>query len=504
MENINLENKYKSCIIQLTITKTIYNYFSGQEEPINKIIYGTGCIVDINNNSAVVLTTAENIIDSSYISGMVSKLGYREIKLIPIGICRERNIGLCRIDELDVKLITRDIDDKFASSLKFDFGDHLNLSEHDEIMAIGYHLNHKIKYINGNIIGFNISIHDDNNEDSVEREPVYFQVNAFCNMLNLGSPIFNKDGKLVGILASIDKSNNNIGNIIPSRTILSVYNSILKDSIVRIPTLSLKWDYTNPVLMECCTGKSGNYGIYISDVLPDSCIDVLKPGDIIRNIKYFDPFWVSDNNFDVNKQNFKYDDNPLNLVTCYFDRNGEFTIYKGIIDEDKDDLDSKLVSNRLFGFSEILDMIPPGVHFEMKIWRDSNIFNVVFDYEISDYYRIKYIYPKLQHNILKTEYDTMLGMTLANLNYNNFNLFKDQFKINPDLFKFKKCVIVTYIHPGTDICKYKNIKAGHIIDTINGKSISSISEIKDILNSKTKTKYTIILTLTSNLFCIKN
>ncbi len=153
----------------------------------------------------------------------------------------------------------------------------------------------------------------------------------------VGSPIVDEGGTLMGILGEY--------GMIPIDSIVLVTNYVRASSIpiIDYPTPSLMWSPGIRSIMRYKTSDEDTYGIYVRSVLPDSCIDGLKKGDIITHIEY---------NESTTSKYIAY--------VAYFDRYGFaaiVTIDKKVKLFDYDYTKYNLITNRSVCIDEMFELI---------------------------------------------------------------------------------------------------------------------------------------------------
>ena len=502
----NLNNN----ILQLIVTYVKYNIEMPYQDDSYGVAYGTGFIVDIVKG--IIVTNASTVANAVTITGRISKLGQRDLNIKILGICREKDLALCRIESEDINYITRDLNKSDITILNMKFGDNMYVDYTDEVIILSYpsmsnHITSVTGIISGTISKNIDDIIDGEIEDAIDRLPACIQIIISANLNINSGPVINKKGEVIGIMTPIynnnsNNNNNNINYAIPARTLLAIYDNLLKEMVVKMPTLSLKWNKTNPNLMKFKTGDSKNYGIYIRNINPDSCLDQLQTGDIIRQLEYHDVFWAGGESFDVTKRT---GDNSLFLslskvkIICYFDRYGDFNIYSESVDNDGKKSYAK-ISKRIIGFSEVVDMIPIGSTFWMEICRDGEWYKIETTHVHCESNRIAHIYPKF----IPYEYEIFAGICCINLDRCHINHFKNlSYIINDDRQKFKKQVIIVHVFPSSEAYKVKTLKSGQIIDKINGATVSTINDIREIFNSlKSSSQKDIAISTTNKSYFI--
>lgn len=467
-------------VLQLKIIKAIYEPSTPYTNPKQMIFFGSGFIIDIKRG--FIITSAHIVSDAISIIGRLPKTGDMDITIELIGISREKDLALCKIKHDDLLYIIRGLTDICELNMMFD--DSMNMTHGDSILTIGYPLGQsKIKYTNGIISGFESIKHQFGNaEDTISRSPTYIQITAAINPGNSGGPLLNKNGKVIGIISGGCPCTQNISYAIPSRTFLAIFHSLLKEPIVKSPTLALNWSTTNRDLMKLKTGSSSTYGIYVRSIHPDSVPNRLLEGDIIRRIEYEDPFWGSYENFDVTNENFK---NTV-PVSVFLDRYGMTTCIGELEDPknvDNPELKQIFTSRKLY-LSEVMDMIPINSNITFDICRDGKWYNLKTKYSYIKSDRIQHIYP----HIKKVDYEIFGGIVCCNLNmshlykYNNLNYI-----MTDDKAKYKKQVVIVQIFPNTNAGKSQILKPGHLINKLNDQDVSDLEDIRRILRDHPST-----------------
>lgn len=476
-------NRWKNSVLQLNVIKGKYNPSRPYADPIDEKSSGSGFIIDIHKGH--VLTNAHVISNAISINGRIPKLGKRDISLELIGICKEKDLAICKMHHDDIKMICRGVNDEDIEKFNMLFGDNMGLKETDEVMTIGYPMGQQnIKYTTGIVSGFQSSETDPiiqelgDIEDSKLRSPTYIQITAAINPGNSGGPLLNKHGEVIGIIAAGYLFAQNIGYAIPSRLFLSIYCELVKSTIVKIPTLSIEWNKTNRELMKYVTGNERIYGIYVRKIHPDSCIDSIEEGDIIKRIIYEDVFWQTQTSFNLKKL-----DSLLNgksgvkasLISCYFDRYGDVSVGT------KTDTTSFVkIIDRKMSFAEVIDMIPIGASLNVEICRDKELYLVEASHTYKPSNRIQAVYPRLE----PVDYEIFAGLCCSNLNFSHVRYFDSLSSYITTNDRYKKKVVVCQVFPDTSISKTQVVKEGDIIESLNGRKIETLNDIRTILRQK--------------------
>jgi S1-C subfamily serine protease len=481
-------------VLFLIVTKAVHDFKHPYKSFKEKEVTGSGFIVDISRG--LILTNAHVVSNAVSIVGRLSRLGKKDLSLEVIGICREKDLAICKI--IDIDLITQGISN--PNILNLNFADSLNVKPGDKVYTLGYHLgSSNIKITNGIISGFEkISKNsEEDREDSLTRSPTYIQISGAINPENSGGPLLNSSGKVIGINAAGYLYTQNIGYAIPSRTFLAIYHELIKSSNIKIPTLALNWCKTNREIMKKETGSSATYGIYVRKIFPDSCLDKLEKGDVIRRIDYVDFFQKPNGEINKSGFNLKELDNLLektlekkeNVVTVFIDRFGMSTKIgklKNLYEKDENKFEFETIfTERKMELSEIMDMIPIGTELSLNMCRDKKWYLLKTKYIHIPSDRIPHIYPRMS----PIDFEIFAGICVSNLDMKHFKIFDD---LNSD--HYKKQVIITHVFPGTSSYKTQTMKPGCLIKSILGfdsnlelikdtqRIISSLDDVRHVLH----------------------
>ena len=470
-------DRWKNSVLQLRVIRAIYKPSRPYGDPNDKKVSGSAFIIDIERG--YVGTNAHVVSNAISITGRISKLGKRDLSLELIGICKEKDLALCKIHHDDIKLITRSMNKEDIPSLNMKFGDNMKLKETDEVMTIGYPLGQEsIKYTTGIVSGFETrNGHDDDDiEDAKHRSPTYIQITAAINPGNSGGPLLNKNGEIIGINAAGYLFAQNVGYAIPSRTFLSVYCELVKSTVVKMPTLALEWNKTNREIMKLKTGDERTYGIYVRRVNPDSCVDSLEEGDIIKRMNYKDSFWATKDAFNIHNRDPDSICNGQTIeILCYFDRYGDASV--GI----KDDGRFVKLIDRKMSFAEIMDMVPIGADLSLEICRNRDWYLLEAKHVFKESNRVPRVYPRIE----PIDYDIFAGLCCANLDMIHVDIFDKLILYTSKVDnRYKKRVVICQVFPDTAAIKTQVLKTGHIIEKLNGVKISTLDDIRKILRNK--------------------
>lgn len=442
--------KYQNSVLQLIVSKSIYDPRRPYLNPSNKVATATGFIIDIANG--YVLTNAHVVEDAISIKAYL--LGTRkDLTLSVISIADSKDLALCQIDDNDIYLLTNKLN---PSDLNMKLGDNLLLEQLDEVLVIGYPLGEPhIKFTTGIVSGF-VS-----GDKYLPTQPL-IQITAPLNPGNSGSPLLNNKGEVVGITSSGIIEMENIGYAIGIRSFISIYETMLQQRIVKMPTFSLKWQQTTPELITYKTNNPLIDGIYVQDIGPDSCLLSLCPGDIITHIGY----------------------EGKTRIMGKIDRYGDIKL-----------------NNRRFSLSEFVDMIPINASIYINIYRGTQSLHLHEKYTYIPTHRLAKIYPQL----VPFDFEIIAGLCLSNLTLNLLSAFKShpnreegnrggevvsegEKPVNEkikcvDSRSYEEKVVITEIFPNTSVAEIKVFREGDIIKYINDHPIKRVDDIRELFRN---------------------
>lgn len=513
-----------NAVLSLRVVKGKYDYCKPYRDCKEKSSRGSGFILDIKEG--IVVTNFHVIENAISINGRLPSLGQKDISLCVLGTCREKDVALLKINDLNM------LADESIPSLKF--ADSMMCQPGEPVIALGYpYDSERVKMTTGIFSGMGVAdiTSDDNKngivekEDSYNRPPTYLQISAPINPGYSGGPLLNYKGEVIGINSAGYEGAQNIGYAIPSRVFAVIFPQLLKNLLVKMPNAGFSFCSTNRELMKCLTGTSSTYGIYVTSVDPDTCFDLLEKGDIIRRLDYRDIFWKissKDSSKEIKgklekEENFlrNFTDGDLEkgtLVTVFFDRFGLSTKIgklKNPDEVDDDKLEFEVVfTDRKMNLNEIMDIIPIGTELTLNICRlgrneDNKIvpswykLNTKYTPHETNKERIRYALPGWSNssnsNSLTTQnFEIFAGCCFMNLCKQHF--FSSNGGLNIDSSKdfTKYHVIISHIFPDSSVAKTQSLYPGNIVTRLCGyngnweleteKEIYTLEDVKNFLH----------------------
>jgi len=468
---INIMEKYKNSVLQLICVYAVFNPYRPQLIPSDAGGSGTGFIVDISKG--LVLTNAHVVYDAISISGRMTKFGEQDLSLRLISICREKDVALCQLSKQDTEKILAETS---PDNVNMVFGDNILVRETDPVVTIGYPLGQKyIKLTTGVVSGF----HDNNDKadnydiGTEEESPTYIQITAPINPGNSGGPLLNRKGEVIGINASGFMFSQNIGYSIGSRTVLSIYDELIRPlsdvkikipHIVVTPKYSFEYNRVSQALLELSCNQNG--GVYVKRVYKNSIFDTLEEGDIITSIWYDDIYINNPDAFNViNRKKI-----TGTQVVGTFDKYGDIIV--NLMCENNH------IQCRKWTIKEIFDMIPFHTKISITICRNKSNYRIstIFEYVPSSIRM--YIYPRID----KFKYLIVAGMSIGELTMNHVSRGDELESYGKGKKRFEPYLVINQIFPDTTSYHTKVFARNSILEEVNGVKVNTIDDLKTILS----------------------
>ena len=529
-----ISRKWKDSVLQLRVTSASINPVRPYRTPQDVRSSGTGFIIDIEKG--LVLTNAHVVKNALSIVARTTRLGSRDIPIKLYSISLERDLALCQLTDVGISMVSEGIKDQ--KSLNIKFADDLFTRETDEVLTIGYPLGNEIKFTTGVISGFHREDNGDKHfEDALSRDPTYIQITAAINPGNSGGPLFNRDGKVIGINAAGFLFAQNTGYAIRSRIFLSLLPFLLeKEGIASFPTLSFEWFPTNSAFFQTSSTSEGNGecqrklsprlnqkgepkeqnfpngGIFIRKIYQDSVlsnqnqteglegkrIGTVKglkigpsfdlAGSVLVSIIYYDPFLVDLDTFDPLKYQSDSGSSSSNQpetreanTLAEVDHHGLFTLYRLS--------DGTKITDRLLDLSEMIDLFPAPSDLILQLYhidRECPYSLVNINYVVKSSDRLE----KAQPIIKPFDYEILGGMCIM-------ELIDDHSEINLSLNcrntkiqnRYKPALIACQIFPATEASRVGSISKYDILETFSGEKVTNLSELRDLISKIGREKF---------------
>lgn len=514
-------NKYSNSIIQLVTTSASYDVKRPFSQPNIEKSKGSSFIIDADNG--LLLTNAHVVDNAISVKGLSPKLS-KDIKLRVISLCREKDLAIVQVFKEDWDLL---VEGENPEDMEMRFMDTTDLDVTRKVIAIGYPLGQdNLKFTPGSISGYeNLeSVSSSKNLEDDGEINSYIQTTAPINPGNSGGPLIDaQTGKVVGINSAGITFAQNVGYAISSMVYFSCYKELLSPIknnkelplysdigttlippggysfiddekeehilpyIVKIPQIGITYCRTSSDLRKYIeNGKlTGLSGIHINKVAKDTIFKSLEPGSILTDISIQL----------VNGSILRGDiDNSGKITVVSY----AYTNYDNVLNVSDKDLNSIIFSKynsnnvnkdfkasvvkRKFTFREFMHLSTLNEIFIYSFVKNGDYINKALPYSV-DSKNVRFYNNYLHFTPLN--YHIFSGMSVSELALNHkliINLGQGKY-IKGDN-KYVNRVIVTFVFPDTVLSQTMSLTEGDIIETINGKKISNIEDVKNALKDE--------------------
>ena len=433
----NVRDKVRESVLQLVVVKAVYEIYRPYSSPDDDTMHASGFI--INLKEGYVVTNAHVVENANTIHGYSPKTGREQLSLKLLGLCKEHDLALIKLSPQAIKLLSK------GTKPELKIADSMLLAETSPVLAVGYPLGQdNVKFTTGIVSGFQDTIDEVLDIFHIDEYPSYIQITAAINPGNSGGPLLNSSGDVVGINAAGIQTGQSMGYAIGSRQLLALLPALINNGpVIRSPKPSMIWNASTPDLLEYL--KVQDTGIYITTVFPDSSLSGLEKGDVLSNIEY-----EHDGRIRVNINNY------------------------GDIQSDKICLERRVTIKELF------EIIPVDSTVVLTVYRQGKQKKIKTKYS-SNVEGLLWIYPQFE----EIQYRILAGICIAPMTLNHAE--EDNHELLPYIGgeeRYKPKLIVDRVFPSSLAEEYDIIKEGCIIDSINGKKVSTLEDLDKALAGK--------------------
>jgi S1-C subfamily serine protease len=409
-----------SALVRIVTDVVTFDWFVPYKTNSSYQSVGTGFFIDMNG---YILTCAHVVSNAIKVSVVIPAIGKDKFDAEIVAMCPYTDIALLK---------TTNYKNKAFLSL----GNSDDIKPKDQVTAIGYPLGQdRLKYTSGIVSGIQGSL---------------IQTDAPINSGNSGGPLVDNNNNVVGINSSKIASSkaDNIGYAVPIYE-FNILKKIMysgKIKIIHKPKLYMKFNNVDKNILK---------------YLGTRC----KSGYLVRKIYTVSPLY---------KSGVRDGD-----IICSFDNNkidnfGETTVPWST---------QKVHMGELITRYKIGDKVP--VVFWSK--KNKDMIKSIIEFNNKDEFKIKKRYSQFE----TIDYEIINGCIIMELTNNHLQsprIFQTSQEIYDNLVKYyateKKAeprLIITKIFGGSYMSKVNNINFGELLTNVNGKQVSTLNELRDIM-----------------------
>lgn len=353
--------------------------------------------------------------------------GRAPLKLSVKSVCPEKDLALLKLDAKSLAMIS-----KVLSYIPFVvFGNSDTVLRADNVMILGYPLMlYRIKSTTGIVSG----------KEMVDGQSL-IQITAPVNPGMSGGPVFDNNGKVIGITSCLVPDAQNIGFCVPSQDFLTIQSDLMHEHFVKKPLFGVQFVTANDS-KAALLGNPTPAGLYVSTVFKDGLFAEagIQHGDMIYEI----------------------DD-------CLIDEYGDAQVPW---------------SDERVSFYELSSRLKIGQKVPVLLYRHGKKITKIITIKAINPFAIVTTFPGYD----TISYAIVSGLVIMELTENHLDLFIQE---RPEFGMFWRLhdrlnpmLIITTIIPGSYTYQLRIISPGDLIDTVNGKSIRTVADLKKILSKK--------------------
>lgn len=476
---LDVQSRLRNSVVQIMVTQGDFDLSQPFVPPGVRNAVGSGFIVSSEGH---IITNAHVVANMLTLSFRTEQSGGLDLRANLIAICIAKDVALLKCDPQDLS--------KLGAFEPLRFGDDQKLSQMQNVMVAGYPLGRRLTFTGGVVSGYEAP-----DGDASETSQSYIQIDAPLNPGNSGGPLITLEGLVVGInsagIPSAYAQNTNFA--IPSRVVMSIMRDLFareKDpklkKVVTPPSLGLTTQRVTLAHYKWAGAKiEDDYlGVMVKDVIRGTTFGALKNGDILRAIKFADPYTDS-SAFDLSTYR------TSRCLRCEAEPDVEIEIQRtGLVKLFVRGEESNYTKDRRVSIQEIMDTIPTGMPISLEIMRkDSGIYDVHGTFENKESLAIVKVHPPFDN----LDYLIFGGVVWVQLSANIINALGDT-KYISDYVPFEKRydhrVILTVLYPLSEMKDLGDINPTETLETLNGKKISTLDDMRGIIMSHFRSKST--------------
>ncbi len=402
---------------------------------------GSGFFIDAEGH---IITTAHTVENARLIWIKMPLFGSKSLFADVIGICPERDVALLKLRPETIESMGQ-----YGSAIPhLMMGNSDAVNHTDKILVLGYPMGqNNIKSSTGVISG---------RESGAGR--TFFQITAPINPGNSGGPVFNEQGHVIGITVALMMNAQNIGYAIPINDVAMVLADLYKTKLVRTGILGVRFNACDDA-QALFLGNPIPAGLYVNTVFNSGLLDKagIKEGDMLYEFN-----------------GFRIDGSGHTIVPWTIDR---------------------------VSIHDLVARLTPGQKVSLVVYRKGEKKMIKFLFEIMPPSPVRWVYPSHE----TVEFEILGGMVLMHLADNHINAFVEEL---PELSEYLKMenrlnplLIITHIIPGSYAYQVGSLRRGQIIQEINGKTVTTLEELRKELPRSFESGFLTIKT-TDNTFIV--
>jgi len=433
------EERSRNAVVQVWAQSTSFNWIYPYKSPEQAQSAGSGFFIDKDGHF---LTNYHVVRGANSVYVTVPIMGRTLLATKIVGVCPELDIALLSLTEESKKLVEQ----ACGTINALEFGDSDALYETQPVLALGFPLGLRtLKSTVGGVAG----------RDFLQGHSL-IHITAPLNPGNSGGPLMTQQGKVVGINTSMHANAQNYNYIVPSNEVLVVLDELYKTPLVRRPDWGMGANRTT----EAHARSLGNplpAGLYVNYVYKNSMEEKagIKVGDMLYEVEF-------------NGARYKLDE--FGDVSVPW-RQGE-----------------------KISFEELLVRCRIGDPLTFIVYRNGRKRELKCSFESPALHPVRMIYPEYEPDEL--DYEVFGGLVIMQLRENNLDILlqsprlqylKEIREYKRPENQFKPALVITTVLAGSVSHLSECLSPGYIIDTVNGKKVATLPELRNALKRSQRT-----------------
>ncbi len=405
---------------------------------------GSGFLI---NNKGYIITNAHVVDQAQRVWIHMPLFGRQLLDVTVVGFCPDRDIALLKLHDG----VLQQINAVLGGVPYLAFGDSDTVLRTAGVLTLGYPLGqHQLKSTTGIVSG----------RESIRGQSL-IQITAPINPGSSGGPLFDAQGKVVGITVAVDIDASNVGYAIPIGELHVILDDLYTKKFVKKPFLGARFAYASDEKARFFNNPLPA-GMYISTVFNGSLLEQagVQAGDML------------------------YEFNGDRI-----DAYGEARVSWS---EDNVSL------------FDLIGRVKVGQKVRIVVYRKGQKKEFIVTFATQELFAIQPRYPLFE----TVEYEVIGGLVVMELTANHLLYLM---KSNPDLAEYNRpenklqpVLVITHVLPGSYAYEVRLLGPGFIITEINGKKVQTLADFRqavlsgadtDLLTIKTARDTLVVLAL---------
>jgi serine protease Do len=444
---LHVQKNVEHSVVQIFSSVARINWLRPYQTPDEVTSAGSAFFI---NEKGDLLTNYHVVNHARSVMIRLPRLGQLQYRAEVVGVCPERDVALLRLTEK----ARVQIEAKIGQIPYVIFGDSDQVGRTQEVMALGFPLGRfSLKSTIGNISGW----------EHIGGQSL-IQLTSPLNPGNSGGPTVNNRGEVIGINSSGIFSAQNTGFFIPINEITHILADLYTTPLLRKPVLGADFSIYLDTMREYLGNPDGG-GWYVTHVYKGTLLDRagVQSGDVLYQINGYD-------------------------LDCY----GEVEV-------------SWATDTRVSAL-DLLNRYNMGDVISLVLYRQGERKEVTITLDDSFILPVRRMFSDFE----KIEYEMFGGMVILPLSINVINALLDYDNslasvmtryARPDA-QYEEGLVITHVFPDSPAKEAKLLDPGLIIDTINGRKVRTLADLRVALLRHKKEKFFTITTQHERRFIV--